>query len=46
MDDSGGAFWPLFGEYVEAMGRCMRRQGSPAAERRRIGYLADAPAAS
>ena len=26
IDDSGGAFWPLFGECVEAMGRCTRRQ--------------------
>ena len=41
IDDSSGTFWPLFGECVEAMGRCIRRQDPPAAERRRrIGYLA------
>ena len=41
MIDGGGAFWPLFGECVEAIGRCIRRQDPPAAERRRrIEYLA------
>ena len=41
IDYSGDGFWPLFGECVEAMGRCMRRHDPPAAERRRrIEYLA------
>ena len=41
IDYSGDGFWPLFGECMEAMGRCMRRHDPPAAERRRrIEYLA------
>lgn len=41
IDDSGGTFWPLFEECMEAMGDCIGRQKISAEDRRwRIEYLA------
>ena len=41
IDDSGGEFWPLFEECMEAMGNCIRRQDLSDEDKRwLVEYLA------